>query len=83
MMITQEKKLLKIFEILELPKHLQITTAALMKLGRATADETSKITGKARALESSYLNQLVTLKMCKKQRSGRKTVFSIREAFAW
>lgn len=56
------------FRILELPKHLQVTILALLKLGSSTATAVSAVTGKARALESSYLNQLVTLKLvCKEQ----------------
>jgi hypothetical protein len=52
----------------EVPKHLQVTILALLKLGSSTATAVSAVTGKARALESSYLNQLVTLKLvCKEQ----------------
>ncbi len=50
-MITQQKQL---FKILELPKHLQTTISALLKLGVATATDVSKVTGKARAVESAY-----------------------------
>jgi hypothetical protein len=58
-----------VFRVLELPKHLQVTILALIKLGPSSALDVSVVTGKARALESSYLNQLVTLKLvCKEPR---------------
>jgi hypothetical protein len=56
------------FRVLELPKHLQVTILALLKLGSSTAAAVASVTGKARALESSYLNQLVTLKLVCKER---------------
>ena len=60
-------------------------------MGSSTATAVSAVTGKARALESSYLNQLVTLKLvCKEQRvtpmhRGKPTVvFSVvLEALDW
>jgi hypothetical protein len=56
------------FRVLELPKQLQVTILALIKLGPSSALDVSVVTGNARALESSYLNQLVTLKLvCKEQ----------------
>ena len=75
----------------ELPKHLQVSILALLKLGPSSALDVSAVTGKARALESSYLNQLVTLKLvCKEQRvnpqlRGKPTVvFSVvLEALDW
>ena len=81
MMITNEKRLLR---ILELPKHLQTTIVTLLKLGRATAPEVSKSTGKARAVESAYLNQLVVMKIVRKERKGRKAFFNVDlEALDW
>ena len=74
MMITQQRQL---FKILELPKHLQTTIAALLKLGAATATDVSKVTGKARAVESAYLNQFVTMRIAFKERIGRKVFFII------
>ena len=74
----------QIYRILEFPKHLQTTLIALLKLGRATADQVSKATGKARAVESAYLNQLTTMKLVAKERDGRKAVFSVDfEALNW
>lgn len=74
MMITTDKRL---FKILELPKHLQTTVLTLLKVGLATASEISESTGKARAAESAYLNQLAILKIAHKERKGRKTFFTV------
>ncbi len=80
-MVTQERRL---FKILEFPKHLQVTILALLKLGRATADDVSKVTGKARAVESAYLNQFVIMKIASKERVGRKAVFTVNlEMLDW
>ncbi len=80
-MITQQKQL---FKILEFPKHLQTTISALLKLGVATATDVSKVTGKARAVESAYLNQFVTMRIVFKERIGRKAFFIVNlEALDW
>jgi len=81
MMVTTDKRL---FRILELPKHLQTTVLTLLKLGHATASEVSESTGKARAVESAYLNQLVIMKVARKERKGRKAFFAVDlEALDW
>lgn len=81
MMLTNEKRL---FKILEFPKHLQTTIVTLLKLGHATASEVSESTGKARAVESAYLNQLVIMRVARKEREGRKAFFSVDlEALDW
>ena len=56
------------YKILDLPKQLQVTILALIKLGSSTAAAVSSVTGKARAVESGYLNQLVTLKLVHSER---------------
>jgi hypothetical protein len=82
----------RFYRVLELPKHLQVTILALLKLGSSSALDVSVVTGKARALESSYLNQLVTLKLVCKERQrvdpqlqGQpKVIFSVvLEALDW
>ena len=81
----------RLYRVLELPKQLQVSILALLKLGSSSATDVSAVTGKARALESSYLNQLVTLKLvCKEPRvdplhRGKPTVvFSVvLEALDW
>jgi hypothetical protein len=80
-----------LYHVLELPKQLQVTILALLKLGPSSATSVTSVTGKTRALESSYLNQLVTLKLvCKEPRvtplhRGKPTVvFSVvLEALDW
>jgi predicted transcriptional regulator len=67
----------RLFRVLEFPKHLQTTVIALLKLGRATAEDVAKVTGKARAVESAYLNQLVVMKVVQKERQGRKAFFMV------
>jgi hypothetical protein len=66
-----------LFKILEFPKHLQTTIVTLLKLGLASASEVSGSTGKARAVESAYLNQLVVMRVARKERKGREAVFSV------
>ena len=74
----------RLFRVLEFPKHLQTTLVALLKLGRATAAEVADLTGKARAVESAYLNQLCILKVVLKSRSKRKAYFQVDlEALDW
>lgn len=52
------------------------TLNALSSLGKATAAEISKITGRARSLESVYLNHLVYLGLVRKYRQGKRIVFA-------
>jgi len=44
----------------------------------ATAEDISKVTGRARAIESMHLNQLFRRNMVLKGRSGRKNYFLLR-----
>jgi hypothetical protein len=82
----------RLFKILELPKQLQVSILALLKLGRpCLASEVAAVTGKARAVESNYLNQLVVMKLVRKERrancvhrGGPKVFFSVDlEALYW
>jgi hypothetical protein len=82
----------QLYHVLELPKHLQVTILALIRKGSCTASQMAQITGKARAVESSYLNQLITLKFVKKEREAKfehgcghpKIIFSVDlEALNW
>ncbi|RLG79090.1 MAG: transcriptional regulator [Thermoprotei archaeon] len=64
--------------LLSVPDHLRKTLVAVAKLGgEATSEEVSKTTGRARAVESAYLNQLATLGYVVKERKGRKVYFII------
>ncbi len=73
-----------LYKVLELPKHLQTTFLALLRSGVADANSIAKITGKARAVESAYLNILKTMKMVKKSKQKCKTIFQIDlESVVW
>jgi Fic family protein len=64
-----------VITLLNLPDHLRKTAIAICRNVRATAEDIADITNRARAMESSYLNQLVTMGYIKKQRKGKKTYF--------
>lgn len=66
---------LDVMTLLSLPDHLRKTAVTLCKLGEATAEEVAEQTKRARAVESSYLNQLVLMGYLKKERRGRKAYF--------
>jgi len=68
---------LDVMTLLSLPDHLRKTATAVCSLGRATAEEISKDTSRARAVESGYLNQLVRMGYLKKERKGRTVFFSV------
>jgi response regulator of citrate/malate metabolism len=66
---------LDVMTLLSLPDHLRKTAITLCKIGHATAAEVAQKTGRARAVESGYLNQLVLMGYLKKRREGRKAYF--------
>jgi hypothetical protein len=68
---------LDVMTLLSMPDHLRKTAMAICRSGRATAEETSEQTARARAVESAYLNQLVIMGYLKKERKGRKAYFFI------
>ena len=70
---------LDVMTLLSLPDHLRKTAVTICKLGRATAEEVSEQTKRARAVESGYLNQLVLMGYLKKERKGRKAYFFIEK----
>ena len=47
--------------LLSMPDHLRKTAMTICRCGRATAEEISEQTKRARAVESAYLNQLVIM----------------------
>ena len=67
---------LDVMTLLSMPDHLRKTAMTVCRCGRATADEVSGQTSRARAVESAYLNQLVLMGYLKKERKGRKAYFS-------
>jgi hypothetical protein len=68
---------LDVMTLLSLPDHLRKTATIVCSLGFATADKISNETKRARAVESGYLNQLVRMGYLKKERDGRKVIFSV------
>lgn len=58
-----------------LPKHLKLTASSIAELGEATALEVADETGRARAAESDYLNQLADRGFLRKERKGRSVYF--------
>jgi hypothetical protein len=66
---------LDVMTLLSMPDHLRKTAMTVCRCGRATADEISLQTTRARAVESAYLNQLVLMGYLKKERKGRKAYF--------
>ena len=70
---------LDVMTLLSMPDHLRKTAMTVCRLGRATAEEVSEQTHRARAVESSYLNQLVIMGHLKKERKGRKAYFFVEK----
>lgn len=70
---------LDVMTLLSLPDHLRKTAVSICKLGRATAEDVSEQTKRARAVESGYLNQLVLMGYLKKERKGRKAYFFVEK----
>lgn len=68
---------LDVMTLLSMPDHLRKTAMTVCRLGRATAEEISEQTKRARAVESAYLNQLVIMRHLKKERNGRKAYFFV------
>jgi len=66
---------LDVMTLLSMPDHLRKTAMTICRCGRATANEISQQTSRARAVESAYLNQLVIMGYLKKERKGRKAYF--------
>jgi hypothetical protein len=60
-----------------LPEHLRQTMQAIVTFGEATALQVSEKTGRSRAAESDYLNQLVDRGFLKKVRRGREIIFRV------
>jgi DNA-binding transcriptional ArsR family regulator len=72
---------LDVMTLLSMPDHLRKTAMAICRSSRATAEEISEQTKRARAVESAYLNQLVIMGYLKKERKGRKAYFFIDKEF--
>ena len=70
-----EARALDVMTLLSLPDHLRKAAIALHKVGKGTAEDVAKETKRERAVESGYLNQLVTMGHVKKERVHRKVYF--------
>ena len=75
--ISYEGLPLDVATLLSLPDHLRKTALALTEVGEATATDISQKTGRVRAAESDYLNQLVNKGYVKKKRKSHDVYFYI------
>jgi hypothetical protein len=63
-------------KLLSLPDNLRKTYLIVFSRGECSASEVSTLSGRSRAIESAYMNQLVRLGWLKKRRISKKLVFS-------
>ena len=75
--LDEDKPGLDAKALLTLPDHLRKTASAICKLGRATAEDIAKHTNREEAIESSYLNQLVTMGYLKKEKQANAIHFHL------
>lgn len=61
--------------LLAMPDHLRRTLETVLTFGAVTAGDAAQRTGRARAVESSYLNQLSRMGLLEKARKGRNAYF--------
>jgi hypothetical protein len=62
--------------LLSLPDHLRKTAIIVCQLGEASAADVAAKSGRARAAESDYLNQLTRMGILGKRRKGRELYFT-------
>lgn len=62
-------------ELITLPDHLRKTYMVVVSKGECSAIEASNLTGRCRAIESNYLNQLVRMGWLNKRRISKVTHF--------
>jgi hypothetical protein len=63
-------------KLLSLPDNIRRSYMIVVSKGKCSATEVSNLSGRRRAIESSYLNQLVRLGWLKKKREGKNLIFS-------
>jgi DNA-binding MarR family transcriptional regulator len=63
--------------LLSLPDNLRKTYLVVASLGECTATEVANLTGRSRAIESSYLNQLVRMGWLAKRRNSKTLNFRV------
>ena len=73
-----EGQALDVMTLLSLPDHLRKSALAMIKLKRAMAEEVARETGRARAIESAYLNQLVRMGYLERAREGKRVYFKLK-----
>ena len=76
---TEQVLPLDVDVLLNLPDHLRKTAFAISSLGQATASKVATETGRTRAAESDYLNQLEGMGYLRRERRGRTVYFSIKK----
>jgi hypothetical protein len=64
-------------ELFLLPDHLRKTYITVVSTGESSATEVSNLTGRCRALESNYLNQLARMGWLMKHRDSKTTRFRV------
>jgi hypothetical protein len=64
-------------ELFLLPDHLRKTYVTLVSKGGGSATEVANLTGRCRALESNYLNQLARMGWLMKYRESKTTRFRL------
>ncbi len=64
-------------ELLSLPDHLRKTYVTVISKGECNATEVSNLTGRCRAMESNYLNQLSRMGWLSKHRQSKTTRFRL------
>lgn len=70
---------LDVITLLSLPDHLRKTAMAISKLGEGMAEDVAAETGRTRAIESGYLNNLIRMGYVKKKRKGKKVIFYLED----
>lgn len=63
-------------ELFSLPDHLRKTYMTTVSKGETSATEVSNLTGRCRAMESNYLNQLARMGWLTKHRESKTIRFS-------
>jgi len=76
---SDSRDVMDVMVLLSLPDHLRKTAMAVSKVQNATAQVVAKMTKRTRALESSYLNQLVRMNYLEKTKRSRTVYFHVRE----
>ena len=64
-------------ELFSLPDHLRKTYLTVLSRGECNATEVSNLTGRCRAMESNYLNQLTRMGWLTKRRDAKTLRFSL------